>query len=113
MDCKLTYKPYKKTLDFVQGPATQQIFQRVLGLKVHFREVYSGYGKDSSLGRSEVEPSREKTGMAVGGLLREVRTIWLTSAAIASFLITELSHLTSRSDVCSTDVRCWCKLASN
>lgn len=67
---------------------------------MHFRKVYSGYGKDSSLGRSEVEPSREKTWMAVGVLLREVRTIWLTSAAIASFLITELS-LTSPPEVMS------------
>lgn len=55
MDCKVTYKPYKKTLDFVQGTATQQILQRMLELKVYCRKVYSGFGKDSCSGRSEVQ----------------------------------------------------------
>lgn len=43
-----------KRLDFVQGTATEQIFQRVLGLKVRCRNAYSGYGKDSSLVRVRI-----------------------------------------------------------
>lgn len=56
---------------------------------MHCRKAYSGYGKDSSLAGVRIR-AKQREDMVVMELPSEVRTIALTSAATANFLIKEL-----------------------
>lgn len=94
MDCKVAYKPYKKPLDSVRGLATPANISKGVGIKSAFEKVYSGYGKDSSSGRSETQ-SQAGGRHCSRGLISEVRVIALMSAGIGSFLQTALTSLCS------------------
>lgn len=119
MDCKVAYKPYKKPLDSVQGLATPAHISKGVRIKSAFEKVYSGYGRDSSLSRSEIQrQAREDT--VILDWSSDVRVTALMPAATTSFLRTALTTPCNDAPHCrhyaavllTADIRCWCNSAS-